>query len=458
MRNLVAVVAILISSVSVAYAENSYFNTTVRIYAKTSDGKAKGGTGFAIQLNGRNYIATCYHVVAQTEQIEVYSISLRKRMVSHIVAYDDIKDLALLTFEDVNHIPTLQIGTVPANLYNTTGVAIGNPDNNNEFILHMHFTTQSGTRPSQSLTDNSGHRIFKDEASYQFDVIPFDATIYGGMSGAPIIVNGAVIGVVSASINTGGSIGWGVPATYLANLSIKPPLKNGLSLSPLRSLANNNYSLVRSLVFDESVQEDFKPLDDLNAKMDENYHVLAGFIKTENSLINKFNAIARQISGNAAVDGNSPVSYQLTITLDSIVRIYSQAVYASNSFTAAAGTFDSAFSVVKNNYSSENIDKALAEKISQDLKTFEDREEIERIKYTDKRNEWEGSLTGAASINFYTPQSIITYLTGYINKLDLLKDFNSIQVSFLNFQNRKYKLLNAYADLLCESTAYKSAP
>jgi hypothetical protein len=46
-------------------------------------------------------------------------------------------------------------------------------------------------------------------------IMPIDITIYGGMSGGPVLLGDEVIAVLSGSLNEGGSFAWGIPIDYI---------------------------------------------------------------------------------------------------------------------------------------------------------------------------------------------------------------------------------------------------
>jgi len=68
---------------------------------------------------------------------------------------------------------------------------------------------------SINFSDKDGYKLFNKN----IDLIPLDLTIYGGMSGGPLIdQEGNVIGILSGSYNEGGSIAWAIPSKYLIDL------------------------------------------------------------------------------------------------------------------------------------------------------------------------------------------------------------------------------------------------
>jgi len=54
-------------------------------------------------------------------------------------------------------------------------------------------------------------------------VLLIDLTVYSGLSGAPVIHNGKVVGVISGSINEGGGLAWAIPSSHLSQLILSDP-------------------------------------------------------------------------------------------------------------------------------------------------------------------------------------------------------------------------------------------
>jgi hypothetical protein len=75
--------------------------------------------------------------------------------------------------------------------------------------------TTSALIDSRSLRTPQGERLFLSG----IQVIPVDLTIYGGMSGAPLVRAGRAVGVMSASLNEGGAIGWAIPMKYIEQMT-----------------------------------------------------------------------------------------------------------------------------------------------------------------------------------------------------------------------------------------------
>jgi hypothetical protein len=93
--------------------------------------------------------------------------------------------------------------------------------------------------PSQSFLGPGGEQIFGKESVL---LIPTDATVDGGMSGGPLLVDNHAIGVISGSLaRQGRAFGWAIPSSRLEDLkALNPPTTNFAKLPPLRLLADPN--------------------------------------------------------------------------------------------------------------------------------------------------------------------------------------------------------------------------
>ena len=64
------------------------------------------------------------------------------------------------------------------------------------------------------FNDSEGKGIFKKS----INVISIEANIYGGVSGAPLLYGRLVVGIISGSLNEGGTLAWAIPVEYLASM------------------------------------------------------------------------------------------------------------------------------------------------------------------------------------------------------------------------------------------------
>lgn len=264
MRNKLAIATLLNIFLCIeVFSQASYIPSIVRIYGYKND-QAKVGSGSFVEVNGKPYILTCYHILSGCDKIEVRSNVFGLIEDVEIVAYDNVKDLLLLGYKKVSTLDPkkLPLGNLPKNLSGLKAVSIGHPNNTPDQKFDVGFTSENGTISSIALSDNNGNGIFK--IGYEFNIIPVDATIYGGMSGAPVILNSQVIGILSGSINTGGSLGWAIPTNYCLQMSfLTVPLKTGLTLKELQSLKAGNRPIFRSVSIDQNINRLYSPLAEL---------------------------------------------------------------------------------------------------------------------------------------------------------------------------------------------------
>jgi hypothetical protein len=269
-----------------SYCQTSYSSSIVRLYGNNSAGATfKGGTGSFVKIAGSPYILTCYHVINGTQSIDAHANSGKIEHVS-VVAYDRVKDIALLSFKSDGVPKCLQLGAIPSGLTNYTATAIGQPNGIPQQVFNVHFTSEEGEIPAMTLQDAHGNGIFNG-AGQGFKIIPVDLTIYGGMSGAPVILNGFVIGILSGSLNPGGSLGWAIPAHYCSEMSIHQP--GSISSISLGDVTSLNYpSVLRSGNFDDGLTQTYSPIDDNFKDIEDG---TAGFIASLNSLSSKLSAL-----------------------------------------------------------------------------------------------------------------------------------------------------------------------
>ncbi len=203
---IVAMGIILLASTSTGQTNPS---AAVTIIVHTESGMAFGSGAF---VSGDGLVLTAYHVVQGATSIEI--ISNGRLVVDDGVTVETInpdQDLATLSVRD----PQLRFGYYP--------LAVGAPSPNDilwivGFIAGLPNqslqvrTTQMGFALSRRFLSPDGSSIFANKG---VDIIPINTTIYRGMSGAPLLWNGKAVGVISGSINEGGTFAWAIPTEYL---------------------------------------------------------------------------------------------------------------------------------------------------------------------------------------------------------------------------------------------------
>lgn len=209
-------------------------DAVVMILTDGKDQKPGYGSGFFISADG--YLLTCYHVVMGAANIRVVSSSKRNADPT-IVAISPSHDLALLKVSLDRPVPFIPVAeTLPA-----SGAALdvwGHPaaltDTRSRFSAHA--TADTFVQSSRFRDPEKGYPFFSIR---DVDLIPLDMTIYNGMSGSPVVSGGRAIGILSGSINEGGSVAWAMPAKYFAAGSMTAVSKSAASFAwpPLTLMA-----------------------------------------------------------------------------------------------------------------------------------------------------------------------------------------------------------------------------
>ena len=195
------------------WATSSTFAETkdavVVIYSTLNNGKGGLGSGFIISEGGD--ILTCYHVIKDATRLQVF---LGKQMYSNVEvsAIAPERDLAKLRLRELNkpvpHIPLSTqepgaFGNQPLETYGSTWI-----------VQNQHLqirSTSTSFAHSEDFRNQASVRLF---ALRQVDLITLDMTIYSGLSGAPLLFENKAVGVISGSIQEGGSLAWAIPSKY----------------------------------------------------------------------------------------------------------------------------------------------------------------------------------------------------------------------------------------------------
>ena len=155
------------------------------------------GSGFVVDADG--YIVTSNHVIAGAETVTVI-LDDGSRLDAEIVGHDKRTDLALLSVESDEPLPTLQFAAGDGTRVGDWVVAIGNP-------FGVGKTATFGIVSAQGRS--TGQNPYQDH-------LQIDAPINSGNSGGPTVnLRGEVIGVNTSIVSpTGGNVGIGfaVPA------------------------------------------------------------------------------------------------------------------------------------------------------------------------------------------------------------------------------------------------------
>ncbi|MEL6687132.1 MAG: trypsin-like peptidase domain-containing protein [Pseudomonadota bacterium] len=168
--------------------------STVNIIVTTENGEMLSeGQGSGFVISPQREVVTNYHVIEGGQVIEI-EFNDGRRYPAKIIGTDEETDLALLTFDTPETIPSVNFHSgTPARIGDWV-VAIGNP---------------FGIGQSTSLGVISAIGRARVDSGSFVDYIQTDATINRGNSGGPLFnLNGDVVGVNSAIYSpTGASVG-----------------------------------------------------------------------------------------------------------------------------------------------------------------------------------------------------------------------------------------------------------
>ena len=199
-----------------------------------------GGTGVLVAGVG---VVTCYHVVqgAKTIQVRVDGIPYSNVLVKKI---SPTYDLAVLS---VYGLPTnlsgLPLAKEAPSLLDPTLETYGFPRMSGMQHLQVQLTSNSWVS-SETMRLNLGARLF---AIQGIDLITISMVIYNGISGAPLISHGRVVGVISGSYDEGGAIAWAIPTKYLDSMiAVNSSPDSITSWPPLLLMNNANWRSLRS--------------------------------------------------------------------------------------------------------------------------------------------------------------------------------------------------------------------
>lgn len=187
-------------------------HSIVGIYSTLGDARSRQGTGSIISESGT--VLTAYHVIVGATAIRVFTYD-RQRVDDVIVdtVYPD-EDLALLKVPELAGRSYLRLSSarVSSNLEDDQrGVkVVGHPYG---IPFQQYHGRLSGPRVYQDSRSfwRRGRQIFERNLS----IIPLDITADRGSSGAPVIKDGQVIGVLSGSYYQGRGVAWAIPVEFL---------------------------------------------------------------------------------------------------------------------------------------------------------------------------------------------------------------------------------------------------
>jgi S1-C subfamily serine protease len=197
------------------------------------------GTGFFISPEGK--VLTCYHVIVGAKNLIVVAGGIRyKNVIVSGIAPD--YDLAELLVRDLPaRAPFIALTEVaPESLWQKPLAVYGNPsfkgDQYSQSFLPATTTSRTFIRSGtyRSKGDRPEQLFAKD-----IDVFEVVADIDNGVSGGPLMDGNRAVGVLSGSIEEGGTHAWAIPVKYLNSLQgVGKPAGQIAQWAPLGLMAN----------------------------------------------------------------------------------------------------------------------------------------------------------------------------------------------------------------------------
>lgn len=183
----------------------------VGLYVTLDAGRSDLGTGFFTSADGQ--IVTAYHVINGARKIKAVSAGGQMFDDLRIDFVSPQRDLAVLQIignpKTPNFLAFARRIPDPAEPLTVIGYPRGLPT---QVIAAR--STSGKLLSSFSLRNEKGQRLFRQD----IEILPLDATIYSGMSGAPVLSENEVLGILSGSLAEGGTIAWMIPTLHLDTL------------------------------------------------------------------------------------------------------------------------------------------------------------------------------------------------------------------------------------------------
>lgn len=202
--------------ISISLAPSDVFaqpNGIFGIYSSTTKG-SQGGTAFLVSRSGD--LVTAYHVVEGATSISIQDA--HKGVIDStgalVRAIDPKRDLAIIVVPALANRKALELKArfpSPKESLRVIGYPRGMP---NAVVSARTLRDGAVTSANSPFRVSQGPLLVGD-----VEVIPLDMTIYGGLSGSPLIdSNDLVVGLVSGSLNEGGAFAWAIPAENISKL------------------------------------------------------------------------------------------------------------------------------------------------------------------------------------------------------------------------------------------------
>jgi hypothetical protein len=216
--------ALILGTILTSPARPDATESVVTIYCTSQTGSSQG-TGFILGSN--NYVVTAYHVIERAKTVSVRDFKFEELAGVRVAYIDPEHDLAVLKVTGATSLHGLDASSSPPT--DTIPVhVVGSPRGLPSQVLFGHLTSK-GAVSSMKISAADGRPIFAKD----INIFPTDVTVYGGMSGAPVLDAGdGVIGILSGSYDEGRGIGWAIPINYVIDLMKETSRNWGFSAVP----------------------------------------------------------------------------------------------------------------------------------------------------------------------------------------------------------------------------------
>jgi hypothetical protein len=202
------------------------------------------GTGFVITADGD--LLTCYHVIQGATRIRVI---VGDNWYTDVIvkAVSTTHDLATLHIANLRRplafIP-ISKAAAPRTIQNSSLDVYGYPAT---LLTTQHKFKAAVTAGSfiKSSIPRSQDTLLSLFAIKDVDLIPLVMTLYNGLSGAPVLANGVAVGVLSGSLEQGGSVAWAIPLKYVDAMTPVGRRPSQMAWQPLALMSSDWKHLLR---------------------------------------------------------------------------------------------------------------------------------------------------------------------------------------------------------------------
>ena len=193
---------------SISTAVSKIYDAVVVVEAYQKEELASTGTGFVYKKNnGKAYIMTNNHVVANSDKVKVLFTS-GEEVETTLVGTDVYSDIAVLTVKDTDKIVSSTLGNSSKSKVGDTVFTVGSPEGSDYAGTVTKGILSGKDRLVAVALSNT------QTSDYYMNVLQTDAAINPGNSGGPICnINGEVIGITNMKLvdNSVEGMGFAIP-------------------------------------------------------------------------------------------------------------------------------------------------------------------------------------------------------------------------------------------------------